>query len=907
MPDNFTKVSPTVLGVKVLGSYITGLDVSVGTDTSHDIDISTGFCKDSTYEYILDLESPLTKRVDDFFTEGDGVGGIAKEALDTADSEAFTIQQMYDKAPIGALSDTKTLVSYIDKDNSYAGTARVLDIVGGAITYGTDVAVTSAADDLSMAILSPTKAIVAYRDIANSGYGTACILNISGSVVTYSIPFEFNTASTNYTAISTLSETQAVVIYRDGGNSNYGTALVLNISGDNITKGTPKVFEESAFLANSSITTLSTTKAIVAYEDGDNSSRGTACVLNISGNDITHSIPEPFNDVAISWPSISTLNETKAIVAYYDNAVDSCVACVLNISGNSITPGIITTVESEVSDWVTITALSETKAIVAYSVYNIPYRITMCPLDISGSTIVAATPKNINSAYAEFITIGKLNDSQAIVTYADYGNGEKGTASLLEYIIEPEAYYYPWLMKKDDGGAIDVILSTNMLNLAPPIGYTYTRRLPYIIATDINSNIYTVAELKKYANTTNDLYGYEVSINSTDSAHDIDIAPGYTISSEDNIEINLYRPITKQIDAYWEIGNNRGGRDGVLSADTWYYLWLIRRDADGLVDVIISTSSTDPNMPSGYTYKRKLPWGIFTDGAGDIDTISEFKKYVNHKDESYGFQLSNSTDFNHDIQIEPGHTLSDIDDAEINLFIPLIKRIDAAWVAGGNQGGLDIGSSPIANTWYYIWVIKKDSDETVDALFSLNDTSPDMPSGYTYKKLIGAIITNSSSNIMNNNWGILDVIRNRGALLVIDEKQPYNTATSTYAGGAWRTRILNTVRINEIPGAYLSSNQITLPKGTYHIQGGVPITGNMSMKLAIYNLTDFRFEVIGPHADSSDYSHEEEDAHIDGIFTLNGTKTIELRQYSSSTVSCPRYSVAGVEEIYCTTRFTKLY
>jgi len=49
---------------------------------------------------------------------------------------------------------------------------------------------------------------------------------------------------------------------------------------------------------------------------------------------------------------------------------------------------------------------------------------------------------------------------------------------------------------------------------------------------------------------------------------------------------------------------------------------------------------------------------------------------------------------------------------------------------------------------------------------------------------------------------------------VRDEKTQ-NTAGGTFTSGAWRTRTLNTVKVNTIGGASLSGNQVTLPAGTY--------------------------------------------------------------------------------------------
>jgi hypothetical protein len=55
---------------------------------------------------------------------------------------------------------------------------------------------------------------------------------------------------------------------------------------------------------------------------------------------------------------------------------------------------------------------------------------------------------------------------------------------------------------------------------------------------------------------------------------------------------------------------------------------------------------------------------------------------------------------------------------------------------------------------------------------------------------------------------------NSGYLSVIDSK-PNGTAGGGITLGAFRTRDLNTIEINEIPGASLSANQVTLPAGTY--------------------------------------------------------------------------------------------
>lgn len=76
----------------------------------------------------------------------------------------------------------------------------------------------------------------------------------------------------------------------------------------------------------------------------------------------------------------------------------------------------------------------------------------------------------------------------------------------------------------------------------------------------------------------------------------------------------------------------------------------------------------------------------------------------------------------------------------------MTKKLDAVFVEGTGNGGLDTGSKTIS-TKYAVFIIAK-TDGTSDFLFSLNATTPTMPTGYIYKRRIGWIITNSSGNII---------------------------------------------------------------------------------------------------------------------------------------------------------------
>jgi hypothetical protein len=75
-----------------------------------------------------------------------------------------------------------------------------------------------------------------------------------------------------------------------------------------------------------------------------------------------------------------------------------------------------------------------------------------------------------------------------------------------------------------------------------------------------------------------------------------------------------------------------------------------------------------------------------------------------------------------------------------------ITKTFSNWAVGSGNGGLDTGTIA-ANTWYYIHLIRKDADGTLDAVISLSATAPTMPAGYTARRRIGAIRTNASSQV----------------------------------------------------------------------------------------------------------------------------------------------------------------
>lgn len=68
--------------------------------------------------------------------------------------------------------------------------------------------------------------------------------------------------------------------------------------------------------------------------------------------------------------------------------------------------------------------------------------------------------------------------------------------------------------------------------------------------------------------------------------------------------------------------------------------------------------------------------------------------------------------------------------------------------SGVTVNGLDALPLEAASTWYYVWLIYKPSTGTMAGLLSLSSTVLVMPTGYSYKALVGAVRNDAGSNFL---------------------------------------------------------------------------------------------------------------------------------------------------------------
>jgi|TARA_Y100000015_G_scaffold19719_1_gene19128 hypothetical protein len=121
-------------------------------------------------------------------------------------------------------------------------------------------------------------------------------------------------------------------------------------------------------------------------------------------------------------------------------------------------------------------------------------------------------------------------------------------------------------------------------------------------------------------------------------------------------------------------------------------------------------------------------------------------------------------------------------------------------------------------------------------------------------------------------------------LLHVRDEKSTGTAGGTNSVGD-QTRVLNTVVTNEITSASLSSNQITLPSGTYYIQSVAFAYETDMHRLFLYNTSDSSVVILGTSGFSNDTSQVLSPSFVKGRFTISSSKTFEIRHYTEKVAS----------------------
>lgn len=327
----------------------------------------------------------------------------------------------------------KVVIAY--QDNTGFGTAVVGTVSGTSISFGTPVAFNSANTSIISAVYDPNtqKVVIAYANNGSSGFGTAIVGTVSGTSISFGTAVVFESANTLFTTITYDTNAQkVVVVYRNG--STFGAARVGTVSGTSISFGTAVVFAASGDTRVMSATyDTNTQRVVIAYQEFNNSSFGTAVVGTVSGTNISFGTPVVFRSAAISVVAATyDANAQKVVIAY--DISGGANAVVATVSGTSISFGTaVTFTASGVTSMSAIYDASVRKVVIAHRTSAGPGFGTAIVGTVSGTSISFGTAVVFESANTNVIATAYDSITQKVViAYQDSGNSNFGTVSVFQ-------------------------------------------------------------------------------------------------------------------------------------------------------------------------------------------------------------------------------------------------------------------------------------------------------------------------------------------------------------------------------------------------------------------------------------------------------------------------------------------
>lgn len=217
----------------------------------------------------------------------------------------------------------KIVIAYTDVLNVNYGTAVIGTVSGTSISFGTAVVFESASTAYISAAFDSdaNKVAIVYSDDGNADCGTAIIGTVSGTSISFSGsgPRVFHGETTGPTSVAYDQNAQAfVILYQDIVNTRRIDAIVATLVpvSDYLTYGTSAVVETGTFTFYPSVTYDEVSqKVVMVWRDGGNSSYGTARVGTVSGTTISVGTAVVFESANSTYTVVASGNG-KILVAY---------------------------------------------------------------------------------------------------------------------------------------------------------------------------------------------------------------------------------------------------------------------------------------------------------------------------------------------------------------------------------------------------------------------------------------------------------------------------------------------------------------------------------------------------------------------------------------------------------------
>ena len=360
------------------------------------------------------------------YSDGPGmsaVGTVSGDSISFGTSVEFNAVEAKQIASTFDSSNNKIVIAFKDGTDT-KGKAIVGTVSGTSISFGTEVLFNNSNTTEMNVVFDSTnnKVVIVYRDDGNSDQGTAIVGTVSGTGISFGSEVIFETGTT--TSISAAFDSAAgkvVIAYQDGSDGTKGKVVVGTVSGTGISFGSIVVFSQNNSSGMSTTFDSNLNKIVIAYTDGGNSNFGTAIVGTVSGTGISFGTAVVFeSSVCTETSATFGGSDNKTVISYTDQSKGKVV--IGTVSGTGISFGSATEFEAAEIEKTSSAFDSSSNLVIAYSdkgnsLFGTAIVYQTAPLNLTSENYIGITPSAYpTGAGAEIQTKGAVNEEQSGLT-----------------------------------------------------------------------------------------------------------------------------------------------------------------------------------------------------------------------------------------------------------------------------------------------------------------------------------------------------------------------------------------------------------------------------------------------------------------------------------------------------------
>ena len=416
--------------IKYIEATISGTSVTFGSAAVADTDGSTDY-------NVAIFDSNLKRTVLIYQDSGESSYGKARVLASAAtyNVNSLTSENFIGTSAHAAADGAKILV------NTQGAIDENIPQIAQAAGYGSvvqfDAGNLSTGDSNALAFdSSNNKVVLIYRDNGNSNYGTALVgtIDTSDDSISWGSATVFESASIGGTSLTFDSSNNKVVgFFHDIGDSNVMKSIVGTVSGTSISFGSVANVS-TAGTANAAATfDTNSNKVVVAFTDSNNSGYGTARVGTVSGTSISFGTAVVFTsaeaNIEADCITFDSSNNRVVIAYTLSSGTNRGNAIVGTVSGTDISFGTQVAFNTNFSSAQTATFdTSNNKVVIAFQDSSNSDQGTAVVGTVSGSSISFGSETIFNAAGTDTISSTfDSNSNTVLVSYRDTGDNNNGT------------------------------------------------------------------------------------------------------------------------------------------------------------------------------------------------------------------------------------------------------------------------------------------------------------------------------------------------------------------------------------------------------------------------------------------------------------------------------------------------